>query len=226
MAYETSDQIRLALGIPVSMRKYFILGSIALDEGNLSEAYTQFEQLRVHVDTPDNTERAYEMAWVHFLLGSYYLVTDTPTEAQPHFEASSAYFQTTQQTIPLIDVLNKLGYTALAQGDIFNAVASFRKSIALGRSHRYRRAIATSLFGLAAVTLDTGNLAQAAHLFGAAEALSEMTIGVGVDERSVVQRHIALLQEQLDPATLAAYWAEGRALDWEHVVALSLEAGA
>ena len=60
-------------------------------------------------------------------------------------------------------------------------------------------------------------------MFGAAEALSEMTSGLDPDEQQAATRNIALLRERLDPATLEARWAEGRALDWEQAVEEAVE---
>ena len=45
-----------------------------------------------------------------------------------------------------------------------------------------------------------------------------MTSGMDPEERYDDSRNIAALREQLDPATLEARWAEGRALDWEQAV--------
>jgi predicted ATPase len=218
VAHETSNQMLTDLGAPSHIMKYFPLGRIALSEGDIPGARALYEQLLDLVDKPANPDRDYEVAWAHYGLGVYHVIAGDPEEAQSHFEASLAYFRTVDLTMPVIDTWHQLGFAAQAQGDLRRAVAHFRESIELARSRRYRRALAANLFGLAGVALDQSELGQAARLFGAAEALSEMTNGVDSDERYLSARYIDTLREHLDPATLAARWAEGRALDWEQAV--------
>jgi hypothetical protein len=112
----------------------------------------------------------------------------------------------------------KLRFAAQAQGDTRRTAENFRESIDLARANRSRRAIAANLYGLGSVVLGGKNLPQAARLFGAAEALVEMSGGLFPDEHTLVKRFIASLRERLDPAMLEARWAEGRALDWEQAV--------
>jgi hypothetical protein len=76
---------------------------------------------------------------------------------------------------------------------------------------------------MAAVALSNGALDRAARLCGAVEALLEVTRELDPDEHLLHERMIAALRERLDPATLEARWAEGRALSWEQAVAEALD---
>lgn len=212
---ETFCQMRADLGEPTH-EKSWNLGFIALGEGDIPGAGRLFEQFFADERATLNRDRW--VAWGHYGLGAYHLIAGDPTAGQSHFEASLAYFRTADLTVPIIDFLHKLGYTAQSQGDQRGAIAYFCESIELARPRRYRRAIDANLFGLAGVSLNRGQLEQAARLFGAAEALSEMTSGLDPDQHYMAARNIATLRAQLDPATLEARWAEGRALDWEQAV--------
>jgi hypothetical protein len=119
--------------------------------------------------------------------------------------------------------VQKLGLAAQAQGDVTSAVAYFHESIEAARERGYRKMIGLNLLGFAGVALHRHELERAAVLFGAAEAMSETTSGYDPDQHYVSDREISTLRERLDPKTLAARWAEGRALDWEEAVALALE---
>ena len=196
--------------------KSWNLGWISLGEGDIPGGGRLFEQF--FADEHAILNRGRWVAWGHFGLGAYHLMAGDPTAAQSQFEASLAYFRSTDQTGIVLDFLHKLGFTAQVQGDLPRAIAYFRESIALARPRRYRRAIAANLFGLASIALDQDQLEHAARLFGAGEVLSEMTSGMDAEEHYVAGRNIATLREKLEPATLEARWAEGRALDWEQAV--------
>jgi hypothetical protein len=56
------------------------------------------------------------------------------------------------------------------------------------------------------------------YLCGAAEALLEITRGLDPDEHMLHEQTLHTLRARLDPGTLAARWAEGRALNWEQAV--------
>jgi tetratricopeptide (TPR) repeat protein len=212
---EAYYQLAGELGDP-TYPKSWNLGFIALGEGDVAGAGVLFEQFLADEHAILNRERF--VAWGHFGLGAYHLMAGDPTVAHSQFEASLAYFRSIDQTGIVIDFLHKLGFTAQIQGNLPGAIAYFRESIDLARLRRYRRAIAINLFGFASVALERDQLEHAARLFGAGEALSEMTSGMDPEEHYMAGRNVAALRDQLDPATLEARWAEGRALDWEQAV--------
>jgi predicted ATPase/class 3 adenylate cyclase len=216
--YETKYQIIGNFGEPTHT-KYVYLGLIALGEGDVAAAGALFEQSLVGTNEQANTnDREYEVAVAHYGLGAYHLMAGNPAEAQANLETSLKLMRATELIIPIVDILRKLGFVALAQGDLHRAITHFSESMALAKARQYRRRIAASLFGIADVVFEQGELERAARLFGAAEALSEMTSGADPDECYLSTHTIAALREQLDTDTLAARWAEGRALDWEAAV--------
>ena len=69
-----------------------------------------------------------------------------------------------------------------------------------------------------------GQLEQAARLGGASEALREANdIVIPPIDRAPYEGSVAAVRSQLDEATFAAAWAEGRAMTLEQAVAYALE---
>ncbi|MFL5806959.1 MAG: ATP-binding protein [Roseiflexaceae bacterium] len=108
-------------------------------------------------------------------------------------------------------LLHNLGYVALHRGDIAEATAYFRDSLARFQQLGMTRGVAENLAGFAAVSASRGRPAEAARFWGAAEALHE-TDGTPVwpTDRREHARYQALARAQLDPASWAAAWQEGR----------------
>jgi hypothetical protein len=78
---------------------------------------------------------------------------------------------------------------------------------------------------IAALAADRGQPKDAARMFGAAEALREAT-GLTIEHaapRALYEQHLAALRAQLDPDTLAAAWAEGRAMPLADAIAEALD---
>ena len=93
---------------------------------------------------------------------------------------------------------------------------------------RDKRGVADSLVGLAGVTGNTGQLEQAARLFGAAETLYEdSVVRLEYSDQIEYDRNVAIVRAQLDEATFAAAWAAGRAMTLEQAVdeALAVQLG-
>ena len=68
------------------------------------------------------------------------------------------------------------------------------------------------------------SLLRAARIFGAAERLREtLAAPVFPFQRHFTERGFAILRAQLDEVTMAAAWAEGRAMALDQVVAYALE---
>jgi Tetratricopeptide repeat len=84
--------------------------------------------------------------------------------------------------------------------------------------------IAACLVGLAGAAAARGNPARAARLLAASEALLEaVQTRLAPAERLEAERHAAAARAQLDEATFAVAWAEGRAWSLEHAIAEALD---
>ncbi len=86
------------------------------------------------------------------------------------------------------------------------------------------RSIATLLGESAALSATQQRPKQAATLFGAAEALRETIHVVPLPvERIEIEHNIAAARTQLDEATFATAWAEGRTMLAEQAVTYALQ---
>lgn len=112
-----------------------------------------------------------------------------------------------------------LGYALLNIGDLNEAAECFRESLVGNFSHGDKQAVAACLSAWAAYALALGELARAARLFGASEALQEAlsTPLVPVDMVQV-QRNLAILRRLLSSPELATHWAAGRAMSLEQAI--------
>jgi hypothetical protein len=121
-------------------------------------------------------------------------------------------------------VLNSLGYIAQRQGDAAQAREFFTEALALCREIGAQRQLAFSLAGLAGVASLIGQSERAARLFGATEALAELRQEQPTAPHRIErERNVALARVQLDEATFAAAWAEGREMSLEQAIAYALK---
>jgi tetratricopeptide (TPR) repeat protein len=217
-AHERCWQMRSALGEPTDLQ-YFTLALILLGEGDIAGAGALLQRFLDCAHALTDASRDFMIGAAHWALGGYELLQGNAAEAAAHIEANLAYARAAQQVTAIADNLRKLAYARQAQGQAEHAIQLITESIGLAQARRYRRAIAAGLYALGVVMLER-NAERAALLFGAAEALTEMTSGMWPDEHAIVERSVSALRERLDPATVAARWAEGRTVDWETAVAL------
>jgi tetratricopeptide (TPR) repeat protein len=108
-------------------------------------------------------------------------------------------------------LLHNLGYVSLHGSNIAQATAYFRDSLARFRHLGMTRGIAENLAGFAAVAAMCGRPAEAARLWGAAEAL-HATVGTPVwpADRREHERYQAVARAQIDAVNWDAAWQEGR----------------
>jgi tetratricopeptide (TPR) repeat protein len=125
-------------------------------------------------------------------------------------------------------VLHNLAYVKLHEGDAGEARALFRESLALARDLGNARDLAFAVAGLAYASLGKVEAVRVTRMLGAAAALlGAVEVRLEPAEEADVQRGIEAARAQLDPATFAAAWAEGRAMTLEQAIeyALATETG-
>jgi hypothetical protein len=214
-------RIRAALGQLIHL-KYWTLGLYALGEGDVSSAGPLFAQFIT--EERATLKRDQEIGFGTFGLGMCKLMAGDPAAAQTLFEESLARFRSIRHHVATADTLMKLGCAAHQQGQLAQATTSFAEGLELARQIGYKSRVAAGVAGMAGVALSSGAPERAARLCGAAEALLEITRGLDPDEHLLYEQTISALRAQLDPATLAARWAEGRALDWQQAIDDALDA--
>jgi hypothetical protein len=130
------------------------------------------------------------------------------------------------QRCPFFSAIIRLRFVALYHSDNAQAAAHFAASLEIYRGYGNQVDMPKCLAGLAAVACTQGQPERAARLFGAMEALFEVTEARFEDydltERADCERSIATVRDQLDEATFAATWVEGRAMTLEHAITYAL----
>ena len=118
-----------------------------------------------------------------------------------------------------------LGVLAFVQGDLVQSISYLREGLLLMRQtgNRYMLAIDLIAFGCAAGALRGPY--SCALLCSAAEALFEsLNITLPVAYRPLYKSYLGTLRSQVDEATWAAWWAEGKTLSQDEIIALALAA--
>jgi len=121
--------------------------------------------------------------------------------------------------------LDNLGWAALMRGNLQQAEALHRESLALSGQLGDKLVAAEALEGLACSASARGEAAErVARLFGAAESLRG-TVGYRQETREHALRepYLAAARPQLSEARWDAAWAEGRRLGFEEAIAYALE---
>lgn len=139
------------------------------------------------------------------------------TGAQSLYEESLALFQELRAEWDVADVLSYEGQVARLQGDYGRAMALYRDSLARWRglgTLQWKGAV-ECLAGLAHIYAIQQQLAEAAHLFGAADALKQ---ALGSNSPTTAGAERTALRTQLGEAPFAAAWAAGYALSTEQAV--------
>jgi DNA-binding CsgD family transcriptional regulator len=140
--------------------------------------------------------------------------------ARSLFEEGLALFQELEDQFNIPDTLSFLGQLAQQEGDYRQAEIHFRESLrgwrALGNTQW--KGVVVCLEGLACVCTFHRQFAEAARLFGAAEALQQ---ALSISS-SAMGAEISALRTQLGEVAFAAAWAEGRALSAEQAIDYAL----
>jgi thioredoxin-like negative regulator of GroEL len=144
--------------------------------------------------------------------------------ARTHFEESVALFRTVGDRWGMGLPLARLGHLALQRGETDEAASLLRDSLTALREVADPVFISRALDGLAGVAVARGEYARAARLFGAAEALRDLAGAmIFVLDRAAYERTLATLRAHLDPDSVQAAWAAGRALSLDQAVGYALE---
>lgn len=144
-------------------------------------------------------------------------------QARAYYEESLAIWRELgdRDTFPLSS--KNLGLVALAQGEPARAHAYLTESLAQFQEQGNKRRCAECLEGLAEVATVQAQPERAARLWGAAELLRE---AIGAPLRPITRQTyecaVSAAHAQLDEATFAAVWADGRALTIEQAIAYAL----
>ena len=154
--------------------------------------------------------------------------------ASARFGESLSLYRQRGDSWMIATTLGYLGMVNHKQGDSAQAHAYLAESLTLYRHLGDRWGIALVLEAIGSLTATQGHRStgaqssalRAARIFGAAEALRE-TLGAPLfpSHRDHYQHGVAVTRDQLDPATFAAAWVEGRTMPLEQAIAYALYSG-
>jgi predicted ATPase/transcriptional regulator with XRE-family HTH domain len=161
------------------------------------------------------------------LLGNLARAQGDDREAVAHYMESQALFRQLGHTWGVAVTLLNLGHVALHHGDWERAARLTKESLIRLHSLGDTWGIPDCLVVLAGVAGAVRQPERAARLIGAVESLLNATGGeLEPDERAECDRGTAVARAQLDEATFAAAWAEGRGFSLEQAMAYALDDGA
>jgi predicted ATPase len=203
-------------GIALSLNN---LGLVAHDQGDYASARSLLEEslaLRQEIgERPGIAQSLHNLGLVAHDQGDY-------ASARSLYEESLVLRQEIGERPGIAQSLNGLGMVVLDEGDEALARSLFEESLALFRELGDRRGLASSLEAFAALRAAAGMMTQAAHLWGAAEALREaIRLPRPPGDRSRYERYVTAARRKLGEAGFSAAWAEGRAMTLEEAVALA-----
>ena len=156
-------------------------------------------------------------------LGRVALRQGDDTGARAYCEEALAVAQATGDELFIAEALAQLGTVALHVGDSGQATALYQQSLTLIWTRGYRECIAEDLAGLAATASLLGQPERAARLFGAVEALREVSgIRLSPLPRADYDRAVEGIRAHLDEATFAQAREKGRAMPLEQAIAEAL----
>jgi predicted ATPase/DNA-binding CsgD family transcriptional regulator len=156
-------------------------------------------------------------------LGRVALRQGDDTGARAYCEEALAVARATGDELFIAEALAELGTVALHVGDSGQATALYQQSLALIWTRGYRECIAEDLAGLATASSLLGQPERAARLFGAVEAVREVSgIRLSPLPRADYDRAVEGIRAHLDEATFAQAWEKGRAMPLEQAIAEAL----
>jgi hypothetical protein len=123
--------------------------------------------------------------------------------------------------------LNNRGEILLSSNEFSRASNLFNESLAIFRELNDQFGLWQSIIGHARIAAAAGKAVQAARLVACVDALStaedEPPSNWPPEHRNHYSRTLAAIRVQLDEATFAVAWEEGRALTLEQAITYALE---
>jgi DNA-binding CsgD family transcriptional regulator/tetratricopeptide (TPR) repeat protein len=189
---------------------YYSQGDPATERSLLEEALALFRELGDKENIGDSLNT---LGWVILQQGETAM-------AHSLAEESIVLFRELGQRQGIAESLLLKARTAAIQDNHVAARALYEESLALCREEGDKWDIAFGLEGLASVVAAQGELAWAARLWGAAEALREaISAPLPPVFRADRERAVAATRLQLSEQVFAATWAEGRTMTLGPVLA-------
>lgn len=167
---------------------------------------------------------AWGIAWSLYALGFLLLAEGDLARARPALEDALVHLRQQGMIFGVIRALFALGHIRFEHGDVAGAEGLYREGLVLSREMPLLAIVTIGLDGLAIVAAATGRLLRAARLWGATEALQDVTGESRVHVfQSAYERALGAARAEVAGTEWAEAWAAGRALAPDQAVAEALE---
>jgi predicted ATPase len=196
-------------------------GTVAMEKGNsrTAQAYGE-EGLQLLKEQGNQWAIAYALLG----MGRFAARLGNYAEARARFEDCLPLYAKLNDRHRTIMVQSEAAHLERRQGHIAQAKPLYRETILEWQNLGHRAAIAHELECLAMIAKAQEEEQRAARLFGAAEALRDnINIPMTPLERVEYEREVNDLHTNMEEATFAKSWAEGRTMSMEQAIALAIE---
>ena len=220
LVLEESLAIGRSLGDQIGVGHNLIaLGTLALRQGDFTTAQRWLEESLAINRTLGNQVAAYSLG----ALGELAFHRGNYEQARSYYEESQVLNNQAGQDTQDPWLFAHMAYTALRQGDMAEARATFEQSLTGYKAAGSKLDIAFVLEGLASLAVAQSRPELALRLFAWADATREVIDALRPPvEQAEVDRDLATIRAQLDEAAIAAARAEGRAMTLEQAIAYGL----
>jgi predicted ATPase/DNA-binding CsgD family transcriptional regulator len=200
------------------------LGAQAMELGDVERAHTSFEASLALARVIGEPE---PMVLALHNLGHLAWSQGQGAEAAQRLEEALMLARERRVDWLVPTILVGLGFTTLDLREYQRAAAFLKESLELGRARGNASDDIDAMEGLAKLAAAIGQMARAARLFGAAEAVREEgAIHLSPSEITDLAPVLARLREALGSETFAMTWAAGRSLSQEEALEEALAVGA
>jgi len=191
-------------------------------QGEYTLAISYFEQclvlLREQADWRGYASTLSRLGAVAILQGNF-------TQAFLWLNEALSHLRKYGEPIMLNVTLVYLGVLTFVQGDLAQSISYLREGLLLAQQTHNGYLLATDLIAFGCLLGIVHSPYYTARICSAAEALFEnLHTSLPVAYRPLYETYLAGLQSQIDEATWAAWWTEGKALSLDEVCSLTLAA--
>jgi len=210
---EFEDGFGLGLG-------YMNMARLAAAKGNESEKEMYFNKLRERIREAPGS---YQVAMFHLGMGMDESARGNYATAKRIFEDGRKIFKSIGSVNFQLVMQSEIGHVERLTGNLNDAKAIYQETIQGWREIGNRPAIAHQLECFAFLAIAEEEPQHAAKLFGAAEALREITQSPMTDNEVIeYDQSVAQLRSMLPEAEFTLLWAEGKSMPMEQAIQLAV----
>jgi tetratricopeptide (TPR) repeat protein len=216
IAQELGDQWNTAAAL-------LYLGLLASMQGNYVEARSLLEQ-SLEISRTMGPEGKVVLSWTLTFLGDVALNQNEPKEARSFFEETVAILREIGDKNFLAYSVRRLGLLAWREKDFRKAIALCQESLSLNRELGDPRGVLACLAGFADIAVVQGKFERGVRLMAAVEIqLATMGMRLLPVDKMEYERSLAHLRANMDEKALAKFWAKGKEMPLNEVIAFALE---